>query len=384
MIAKKIRVLLFIPNLTAGGAERVMLFIAKNLNKEKFDVSLVVTGFKRDTIYDTAGLDIIYLNHKKVKNSFFKILRLFFTQKPDIAFGSLRHINYILSLVAFLFPKTIFIARETIVLSVQHAFRKVQNPKIKRKKIKDILTNFDAKISNVAHKNIDYFVCQSEDMRNDMMQIPKFYNRNLVTINNPVSNEIKTKTSVPPIASIRFITVGRLTKQKGHDRILKGLSELDFPFVYTIIGSGKELATILALAKHYKISEKVNHIAMSKTVYEHLAKSHIYLQGSYFEGFPNALIESLGIGTPAIVYEAPGGMNEIVVNGENGFLVKNDIEFKKKLDLLSQNLEQFSPAQVSSHVQKQFGWEKIISDYEQFFSSAFLDKSTYKAEITQS
>lgn len=373
MTAKKIKILLFIPSLTAGGAERVMLFIAKNLNKEKFEVKLIITGFEKDTIYDTSKVEVIYLNQKKVKNSFFKILNLFFIHKPDIVLGSLTHINYIIALASHIFPNTICIARETIVLSVRDAFKDAGNDFTKKKR--SIFEIFDSKVSGFAHKRINFFICQSEDMRNDMVRNSKYDKGKIVTINNPVSNEIKTKSSIPdknPI--IHFITVGRLSRQKGYERIIKGLSELEIPFKYTIIGSGSEKERVFALAKQLNMLDKIIHIPTSKNVYKHLTDSHIYLQGSFYEGFPNALVESLGTGTPAVVYQAPGGMNEIIINGENGFLVKNDGEFKEKLNHLICDLDKFSPLKVSNHVLRCFNWKKIISDYEQFFESTYLNQ----------
>ncbi|MHA7864099.1 glycosyltransferase [Flagellimonas marinaquae] len=364
MSIKKINILLFIPSLTAGGAERVMLFIAKNLSQEKFNIKLVVIGYEDDTIYDTEGVEVIYLKHQNVKNAFFDILKLFFNYKPHIAFSSLTHVNYIVGLVSYLFPRTICVARETFVLSVRDSFK--GNHKVQAKK-KGFLSFLDSKISDLAHQRINYYICQSEDMKKDMVQIDKYANKRITTINNPVSEEINIKDEVPLSTPTRFITVGRLSKQKGYERIIKGLSKLTTPFIYTIIGDGTEKDRIFQVADFYKLRDRIEHIPMSKEVYRHMASSHIYLQGSFFEGFPNALIESLGIGTPAIVFDAPGGMNEIMVDGENGYLVKDDSDFVEKLTLLIHKLDNFPPKQVSSHVLKKFGWKKIISDYENFF-----------------
>ncbi|NYJ28037.1 glycosyltransferase [Allomuricauda sp. ARW1Y1] len=364
MAQKKIKILLFIPSLTPGGAERVMLFIAKNLSQEKFNIKLVVIGFENDTIYDTEGVEVIYLKHQNVKNAFFDIFRLFFVHRPHIAFGSLTHVNYIIGLVSYFFPQTICVARETIVLSIRDSFK--GNHKAQTKK-KGFLSFLDSKISDLAHQRINYYICQSEDMKKDMVQIDKYAHKRITTINNPVSEQIKTKKDIPVKKPLRFITVGRLSKQKGYERIIGGLSKLTIPFTYTIIGDGTEKDRIFKVADYYKLTDKIEHIPVSKEVYEHMSSSHIYLQGSFFEGFPNALIESLGIGTPAIVFDAPGGMNEIMVDGENGYLVKDDSDFVEKLTLLIHKLDNFPPKKVSSHVLKKFGWKKIISDYENFF-----------------
>ena len=52
----KIKVFFFIPTLVAGGAERVMSFVAQNIDKNKFDVTLIVIGFKKNAKYELLSL----------------------------------------------------------------------------------------------------------------------------------------------------------------------------------------------------------------------------------------------------------------------------------------------------------------------------------------
>lgn len=359
MTQKKLKIFFCIPNLSAGGAERVMVFLAKNLSSELFSVKLIVLGFEKDTVYSTGGVDVCYLNEDKAQNAFVKIYQLIKEYKPDILFGTLTHINQIVGLLSYLFPKMVCVTRQTFIISEAKKSVKQQNWFVRTKN--EILRK-------LAHKRIDYTICQSNDMKNDMLDSGVYDSRKLVVLNNPVSNEIRTKKEILPKKPIKFITVGRLNKQKGYDRIITCLSKINVNFTYTIIGDGPRKESLFGLAENLGVLERINHIPFSNEVYQHLSEHHIYLQGSLYEGFPNALLESLGVGTPAIVYEAPGGMNEIMIDGENGYLVKNDTDFVEKLQLLVMELDSFPPSQVSKHVLKNFGSKKIISDYENFFT----------------
>ena len=52
-----------------------------------------------------------------------------------------------------------------------------------------------------------------------------------------------------------------------------------------------------------------------------------FIQGSYVEGFPNAVLESCSVGTPVVAINCPGGTKEIIEHATNGFLVVSDDDF---------------------------------------------------------
>ncbi len=355
---RRIRVLICIPTLGAGGAERVMLFLSHHLNPKLFDITLAVIGYEKDNFYNPKNVKVVYLNSYRVKKSLFKLFILFWKLRPDIVLSSLTHLNYNLALVSYLFPNTTNIARETFVLSSAEKFNKWDQKPLHR---------INKWVSNFAHKKINYFICQSDDMRIDLQLNPKYNGKKLITINNPVASEIKTKNSIPQVKPIQFITIGRLVEQKGHKRILSSLAKITFPFHYTIIGDGIEKENIKNLVKSLNLTEQVTFIQKTTEVYKYLAKSHIYLQGSFVEGFPNALIESIAIGTPAVVYNAPGGINEIIQINENGFIAETEQDFVIKLTELSNKLNEFTPLKVSNYVKHKYNAKAIIKNYEDLF-----------------
>lgn len=360
------KILLIIPNLSAGGAEKVMSFLAQNLNKHKFKTKLIVIGFEKDNAYNISDVETIYLNNTSVSKSFIPLLTLIRSEKPHIVLSSLSHLNAILGYVGYFNPKTKFIGRQTIVQSVQQEF--TQRPTVKTK-----LYNF---VYYLGYKGLDKLISQSNDMKKDLIDNQGVKKEMVVTINNPVSQNFHIKSEIPNINNgYNFITVGRLTEKKGHTRILKILSKFQKNFHYTIIGDGKEKVNIISLADELNISQHITFIPFTDKVNDYLSNSHIFLQGSYVEGFPNALIESISVGTPAIVFDAPGGMNEIMINGENGYIVKNEEEYIEKLKFITTNIKDYTPLKVSSEVRKKYSSIQILSDYEDLFKSIIKDKS---------
>lgn len=66
----------------------------------------------------------------------------------------------------------------------------------------------------------------------------------------------------------------------------------------------------------------INYFGFQKNIKEHLAESMCLVHPSYYrEGVPRSVLEALSVGRPVITCNTPG-CKETVVEGENGFLVK--------------------------------------------------------------
>ena len=354
MTKKRVSVLFILPNLTAGGAERVISFLAQELDKEKFSSSLLIVGHERDSKYNIKDIPIVYLEKARVLKGIIEIFLYLSKNKHDIVFSSAGHLNTVMAYISVLFPKTKFVAREVNVLSVLHTFHK-------RK-----ILNFSF-FSRRRFKFFDKIVCQSIDMLNDLNKHYKINQDKLVVINNPITKGFNVKVKANKKDKIRFITVASFKKQKGHERIIKALYNLDIPFEYTMVGNGQEKDNIFELINKLGLAHKITHIPWTNEVDKYLSESDIFLQGSYVEGFPNCLIESCAVGTPVIAFDAPGGLNEILIEGINGYIVYDELDFLNKIHLLDK--KKLDPKVVSTSVYKKYSQKIILKKYEELLIS---------------
>ena len=354
MKSNKINIILMLPSLRAGGAERVMSFVAQELNPNKFNATLVIIGYKKDTFYNIDGVETVYFEKSRVMTAVRSIYNYLRINKPDIVISAIEHLNTVVAYISLFFPKIKFVAREVNVLSVLQSIEKTTK-----------FSPFD-RLYNNRFKYFDAVICQSQDMLEDLTKHYKIDQNKLIIINNPISDDFTVKTSKSLNQPLQLITVGRLAKQKGYDRILKALSQLKISFHYTIIGNGPEKERIYSLIEQFDLKKNVNHIESTQNVSDYLAQSDIYLQGSYVEGFPNALIESCAVGTPVIAYNAPGGINEIIIEGVNGQIVMNEKEFIEQIHSIYTKND-FEPNKVSESVYSKFNKNLIIKQYEDLF-----------------
>ncbi len=212
---------------------------------------------------------------------------------------------------------------------------------------------------------VDAVICQSQDMADNFKKLYNTSTDKICIIGNPITNpdEINVVDSIEK--NHNFITVGRLSKIKGHARILRILARLNKKFHYTIIGDGPERDNLRAQANELNLDSKITYISYTDEVNKYLVQNDLFLQGSFSEGFPNAVLESCTMGTPALAFDVPGGTKEIIEHDKNGYLVKNETEY---LTILAAD-HNWKRSDVRNSVLSNFSSEIVIDKYQKLLLS---------------
>lgn len=151
----------------------------------------------------------------------------------------------------------------------------------------------------------------------------------------------------PQSTKIIILFLGRIDKNKGLKEIVDTLNILkeSIDFKFYIAGDGADKKDFLKECKS-RIPDKYEYLGVlsGKEKELVLAKSHIFLLPSYFEGLPCSLLEAMAYKLVPIVTPV-GSIPEIVENNKNGFLVPVNnhqaiyrciIELYKNLDLMQE------------------------------------------------
>jgi glycosyltransferase involved in cell wall biosynthesis len=145
---------------------------------------------------------------------------------------------------------------------------------------------------------------------------------------------------------VKMAIIGRLSSEKGHAFLLKSLYELkklapDAKWSLDIVGDGELLHDLKRLTKDLKLENYVHFLGYINNVIDYLLNNiDIVIIPSENEALSFAAIEAMATGKP-IVCTNIGGLPEVVVDGENGFLVEyGDTEaLAKKLSTLIHSAE---------------------------------------------
>lgn len=137
---------------------------------------------------------------------------------------------------------------------------------------------------------------------------------------------------------VKILFIGRLIPRKGFHRVVRALPEVrkntHVPFEVEVVGTGAHRSELDTLAEELQVSDVIRYVGM--VPYDQLEKSYqyadIFVLTSLSEGMPSVILEAMGCGLPIIASDV-GGNNEIVHEGENGYLIPGD-----DVDLLAQRI----------------------------------------------
>lgn len=336
----------------SGGTERVTSIIANELVKLGYDITIIscIGGkksffkldekIKLDNLYDSCSglkfnLTASYKLRKKLK-------------KYD--FDYIIDIDTIHSF--FSIPATVGL--RTKVISWEH-FNFYSDLGIKRRKWGRILASkFADRIITLTNEDREAFL----EKLSVKSKIDYIYNP------TPYPNEMKNSCE-----SKIAISIGRLTAQKGFDKLLdiwKEIEEKGSDWQLYIIGSGENKEKLLKQKEDLKLKNVV-FVENTKNIKEYYEKASIYLMTSRFEGLPMTLIEAQSFGLPIISYDIKTGPKDVINNEEDGYLIENDNKelFIEKFLELSQEREKIKKfSQKAYENSKKFKLDNIVKKWE--------------------
>jgi len=312
---KKISILVILPSLSAGGAENVTLKLLENLDQNIFDLHLILLN-RSGSLKLKIKKNIYDLESVRLRNAFPKLINKIITIKPDIIFSTFPHITLPLLFIKKIFFKNIkIISREPNM--TDSSFKHSSFPFLLKLLQKLVLPDADKIIVNSK--------AMHEDFCNKGIDKDK-----LILISNPIDylniRKIKHFNRFPG-HGLRLVAMGRLVYQKGFDRVLPIIQKINNAHL-TILGEGPEYNNLLFKVSNLNIENKVKFIGYVDNPYGYLAAADYFILPSRWEGLPNAVLESLVLGTPVISFKEIAGLFDLIPNveGNNLYLCKNENE----------------------------------------------------------
>lgn len=366
IVTPRISILVFVPRLDVGGAQRVLVTLLNYFDRSRLNLHLVVLGHANGELVGQLPKDIAvtYLNKSHVRSSISGIVRLCWRHKPDVIFVNLSYLCLTFSILRPFLPKSAsIVARESNIIT--------QNNKAYRF---PALWNW---LYRTFYHRLDHVICQSEAMRADVDKNFNLDKSQLSVIANPVDiarirhlgeykpakvhNRGKVKNR-----KASLVAVGGLRAEKNFDGLIRAMALLrDKNFVLDIIGDGIESQMLRNLSAELELGDKVAFHGLRMNPYRTMARADGLVLSSHYEGLPNVVLEALALGTPVISTPA-GGVATSLLRGRNGCFLARDASPEALAEALESWL-QSTPNRMPEDAADEFAVTRIAHQYEALF-----------------
>lgn len=364
------KILFVIPALAGGGAERVLVLLAKYLDRNRFKPVLVV--FNVQNVYQQewcSDVPIICLN-KKDRFDFFRLVwmlsRIIKQEEPLLIFSFLTYTNYLTVLA-----RNLANSRIPLFLS-EHSNLKWSLKNQKFEGIKKILIRS-------LYPKATGIISVSKGVKENLItgyKVPEnkcFVIYNMVEIErigklaNEEINHPWFKENIPII-----VACGRLTPAKNYSLLLEAMSLIlkKNNARLLILGEGEERSRLEKYARELGISRNIAFLAFQSNPFKYISRAKVFVLSSLWEGFGTVIIEAMVCGVPVISSCCPYGPDEIITNGVNGLLVPvGDVDALAGgiLRLLKDEPLRKRLGEAGRRRAEDFRVEKMVAEYERVF-----------------
>jgi len=303
--------LVAIPDLNGGGAERVVVNLANRLVRRGFRVSIAIFA-QKGPLWSKLdlGVAVTNLGTGTLRRSLRPLLEEVHRTCPRVIFSTLGYVNVAILAMRSLFP------RDTRVW-----IREANLPSI------SLANNRGSWLMHLAYqvlyRRADLVICSSERMAGELrtdFAVPSVAIRMLP---NPVDeDEIRDRAGGHQGRAgggRLFVGAGRLVWQKGFDRLLRFMAALpDSDSRLTVLGEGPQAEELLRLAADLGIAERVSFEGFVDNPWACMAIADALLLPSRWEGMPNVALEALACGLPVIATPESGGIVELAAASAPG------------------------------------------------------------------
>lgn len=362
------RIWYLIGTLAVGGAERSLVDLVNNLDRDRFEPVIYTIADKgplADKVRSDVPIRSLAAANKVDPRVPLRLARALRREQPAVLQSFLYFDNVLARLIGSFAPET----------SVITGVRAVPD---------DRATHRDA-VDRLTMPLSDYIVSNSEAGREwvigqgaspDRVRVVR-NGRELDAYDVPEPPGLRSTLGIGdgPVVG----TVGRLLERKGHHDLLTAwprVLERHPDAALVLVGDGPEREALEQRAEELGITDSVHLLGTREDVPELLALFDCFAFPSHFEGLPGALLEAMAAGLP-IVTTPVDGCSELVHDGEHGVHVppyapeQLGAAIAELLEDGERAAAQGTAAQARAH--ESFGVDAMVEGFERVYEEAIRE-----------
>jgi len=342
----KINILQLVTGLGMGGAEKVVLDLAKYTSRDEFN-TFVLAMSKRDELlpeFLDNHIDTILLRKSNSFKDFISIIKSInkFIKEKDI---QIIHAH---------------MTHSIIVASIV----KILNPKVKI-----VYTSHNLNIGSKLRELIVWSLKPFRDIdivfSKDIVKF--FYKANYKVIPNGIKID-KYNLGLEKNHRFTFIAIGRLETVKNHKFLVELANELKdkYDFEIQIVGDGYLRDELKELIQKYALEDRIRLLGLRNDIPKLLGQAHCLLMPSLWEGLPIVILEAGASSLPVI--STPVGSIPSLLNNDNAYLTDLD-NFKSNMIKVIENYEEAKSKgkNLFQEIKKTYSIDSVVSEHEKIY-----------------
>ncbi len=317
---KKINLLLIVCNNVLNGTERYVVDLAKNINKDEFNVYVAVPmkGPLSEILKENSINEVLYDNGKLYYYSFKGIRNLYRIMKKlkiDIVHANAKFQPCIAGKLAGV--KLNVESRHGIFYSANQLEKLSIFRKLYEYSKQFFIDDFIAISDNDKKTLIKYFRIRSKKISVLYLGV------DIEEIANNC-NTVFNYRAVNPESNFIIGHVGRFTFQKAQEYLLEAFKRISEKYQrakLVIVGSGENKEDIIRFINENNLHDKVIIKEYINKIYSEISSFDVHILTSRYEGTPYVNFEAMALGIPVISSDT-GGISNILTNGFDSLITR--------------------------------------------------------------
>jgi glycosyltransferase involved in cell wall biosynthesis len=293
-----------LPSFAGGGAERVTLALLNSLAERGVPCHLAVLDASGPFGSRLSGrVSLHSLGGRRLRGVLPALLRLIWRIRPSVVYSTFGYVNLLLLAARLLFPaKTRIWIREANLPSLS-----IPNSRMPRTTMLGY---------RVLYRFADLVICSSQRMRAELVPLlGGAADRARVLPNPVVPVDFESVMPIPrniDLGNVVFLASGRLTFQKGFDRLIDIFASLGpGNRSLLILGDGPLRAQLEDQVASHNLTSRVRFLGFQKIPEAYYLTADALVMPSRWEGMPNVALEALECGLRVIATPECGGLIEL-------------------------------------------------------------------------
>lgn len=325
------KVLFLIGSLEGGGAEKTLTDLVANLDKKKYEITVV-------SIHDKG----IYIDEIRKHAHYKALLNIYKKEGNLIDFLSNKIVKMMNRLPAkFLYKLFIHDVYDVEIAYLEGMSTKIisgSNNNLSKKYAwvhTDPKTHSWSELSYTSlsnekecYKKFDEIFCVSSDVRDSFEEkyvVPAKVQLNVLDELTIIEKSKQQVADFSNVNTFRIITVGRFVPQKAYDRLLrvhKKLMDNGFVHELLIVGDGDQRELLMDYVKANDLGNSVRMVGFQPNPYQYMNLSDLFVCSSITEGYSTVATEAIILGLPVVTTNC-AGMNDLLGDSVYGIITDN-------------------------------------------------------------